>query len=68
MAAAIRIEIYPLGFTHVAIAQPRDEAAADRLWTLYRSLRPQIAALEQAARREGALAGFAGARSDNGTA
>ena len=54
--AAIRIEIYPPGLTHVAIAQPRGDAAANRLWGLYRALRPQIAALEQAARREGARA------------
>jgi hypothetical protein len=52
--AAIRIEIYPPGLTHVAIAQPRGDAAANRLWGLYRALRPQIAALEQAARREAA--------------
>ncbi len=58
MAAAIRIEILPLGFTHVAIAQPQDAGAADRLWRLYRVLRPEIIALEQAARREGPRVGL----------
>ncbi len=56
MTAVIRIEIFPPGLTRVAIAQPRSDAAADHLWGLYRALRPQIAALEQAARREGARA------------
>ena len=68
MAAAIRIEIYPLGFTHVAIAQPKDEAAADRLWALYRSLRPEIAALERAARREGPRTDLVGTGGGDGTA
>ncbi len=57
MAAVIRIEIYPPGVTHVAIAQPKDDGAADRLWRLYRALRPQIAALERAAHRKGPSVG-----------
>ena len=65
MAAAIRIEIHPLGFTHVTLAQPRDAVVSDRLLALYVALRPQISALEQAARREGPRAIPAG-RSDEG--
>ncbi len=51
--AAIRIEIYPLGFIHVALVQPRSPAKAERLLILYRALRPEIEALERAARVEG---------------
>jgi hypothetical protein len=53
MAASIRIEIYPLGFTRVFIAQPSEDEKSILLWQLYRALRPQIRELEQAARREG---------------
>jgi hypothetical protein len=53
VAGVIHIEIRPLGFCHVALAQPGNERAADRLWQLYRALRPEITALELAARREG---------------
>ena len=60
MTAAIRIEIFPLGFMHVAVQQPRDENEAERVWQLYRALRPQIIALEQAARGEGAILGAVG--------
>jgi len=61
VAGVIRINIYPLGFTHVALGQPRSEAAAERLWRLFRALRPEIEALEKAARREGPRVGLAGA-------
>jgi len=57
MGGAICIEIRPLGFVDISLTQPKDEATAERLWRLYRSLRPQIATLKQAARREGAVLG-----------
>jgi hypothetical protein len=50
--AAIRIEILSIGVVHVALAQPRDPERSERLWRLYAALRPQIAALEEAARSE----------------
>ena len=54
MLGTIRIEIYPLGLTRVSLAQPRNAEAAERLWGLYRALRPEIDALEVAARRAAA--------------
>jgi hypothetical protein len=65
VAGVIRINIYPLGLTNVALGQPKDEGESERLWKLYRTLRPQIEALKEAARREGprvALAGAGGGR------
>lgn len=47
------IEIGVLGVTRVAISQPRGATQGERLWQLYRRLRPHIAALERAARAEG---------------
>jgi hypothetical protein len=52
--AAIKIEVYALGFVHVALARPTDPMKAERVWRLYQALRPQIEALERAARVEGA--------------
>jgi hypothetical protein len=53
MAASIRIEIHPLGFTRVFIAQPGEDERSVLLWHLYTALRPQIQELERAAMREG---------------
>jgi len=53
VVGVIRINIYPLGYTHVALGQPKSSEAADRLWRLYRVLRPEIEALERAALRAG---------------
>jgi len=61
VAGSIRIEITAGGFTHVALGQPRGEDAAERLWRLFRALRPEIEALEKAARREGPRVAPAGA-------
>ena len=61
MAGSIRIEITAGGYTHVALGQPRSDEAAERLWDLYRALRPETEALEKAARREGPRVAPAGA-------
>jgi hypothetical protein len=58
MTAAIRIEIRPLGFTHIAITHGHDEAGVDHIFRLYRAIRPELRALEQAARRQGTRAGW----------
>lgn len=61
MAGTIRIVISSLGATRVALGQPRTEDGAERLWRLFRALRPEIEALEEAAKREGPRVGVVGA-------
>lgn len=58
MLGAIVIEIGPFGLTRVAVVVPKDAAKGEKLWLLHNALRPQIEALEVAAREHGPRVAF----------
>jgi hypothetical protein len=52
MAGVVRIDVTPIGIATVFIGQTNDHVEVNRLWRLYRAIRPQIQELERAAQRE----------------
>ena len=52
MAGVVRIDVTPIGVANVFIGQTNDHVEVNRLWRLYRAIRPQIQELERAAQRE----------------
>ncbi len=51
MAGVVRIDVTPIGVANVFIGQTNDPVEVNRLWRLYRAIRPQIQELERAAQR-----------------